>query len=171
MKIVVLNGSPRLNGNTAKHVEAFKAGAEAAGNEVVVLTVGKMNINGCLGCEYCHGKCEGKCIQMDDMDLVYPEIATADLVVLASPVYYWSFTGQMQSVITRFYAPGKPAAKKYAMIISSGSPNVYNAIKEQYKSMLNYFGAEDVGTFFYNGATNSSEAALAELKAFGESLK
>ena len=63
MKIVVLNGSPRLNGNTAKHVEAFKAGAEAAGNEVVVLTVGKMNVNGCLGCEYCHGKGEGKCIQ------------------------------------------------------------------------------------------------------------
>lgn len=171
MKILVLNGSPRVAGNTAKHVEAFKAGAEAAGNEVVVLKVGNMKVNGCLGCEYCHGKGEGKCIQNDDMALVYPEIATADLVVFASPVYYWSFTGQLQSVITRFYAPGKPVAKKYAMIISSGSPNVYSAITEQYKNMLAYFGAEDTGCFFYNGDANSSEAALAEIKAFGESLK
>lgn len=171
MKILVLNGSPRATGNTAKHVEAFKAGAEAAGNEVVVLKVGNMKVNGCLGCEYCHGKGNGKCVQDDDMALVYPEIATADMVVFASPVYYWSFSGQLQSVITRFYAPGKPSAKKYAMIISSGSPNVYSAIIEQYKNMMNYFGSEDAGCFFYNGNANSSAETLAELKSFGESLK
>ena len=66
MKIAILNGSPRKE-NTAAMVDAFKAGAEEAGNEVCVLHVGRMKINGCLGCEYCHSKGEGQCVQKDDM--------------------------------------------------------------------------------------------------------
>ena len=62
MKILVLNGSPRKNGNTAALVEAFKEGAESAGNEVKVWNVGTMKIAGCLGCEYCHTKGAGQCV-------------------------------------------------------------------------------------------------------------
>ncbi|MBP3805660.1 MAG: flavodoxin family protein [Oribacterium sp.] len=71
MKIAILNGSPRKE-NTAAMVDAFKAGAEEAGNEVCVLHVGRMKINGCLGCEYCHGKGEplnaGKIAELTGMD-------------------------------------------------------------------------------------------------------
>ena len=69
MKITILNGSPRKQ-NTAAMVEAFAEGAKAAGHEVETLQVGKLKIGGCLACEYCHGKGEGKCVQKDDMEKV-----------------------------------------------------------------------------------------------------
>lgn len=171
MKVVILNGSPHPNGNTKAMVEAFTKGAKSAGHEVVECPVGSMNIKGCLGCEYCHTKGEGKCIQRDDMDKVYPELASADAVVFASPVHYFMISGQLQSVIARFYAPGKPKAQKYAMLVSSASPGVYAGIEGQYKSMLAYFKAEDLGIKEVNGDDNKSESTLADIEAFGASIK
>ena len=171
MKVVILNGSPHPNGNTKAMVEAFTRGAKSAGHEVVECPVGSMNIKGCLGCEYCHTKGEGKCIQRDDMDKVYPELASADAVVFASPVHYFMISGQLQSVIARFYAPGKPKAQKYAMLVSSASPGVYAGIEGQYKSMLAYFKAEDLGIKEVNGDDNKSESTLADIEAFGASIK
>ena len=107
-------GIPCLQQNTygitggKDHGHAHCSHDEGAGHEVVECKVGLMNIKGCLACEYCHTKGEGKCIQKDDMDKVYPELATADVVVIASPVHYFALSGQLQSVIARFYAPGKP---------------------------------------------------------------
>ncbi len=170
MKILVLNGSPHKNGNTAALVEAFKEGATGAGHEVKVVGVGNMKINGCLACEHCHGAGNGKCIQNDDMQQLFPDMASADMVVLASPIHYWSFSGQMQSCIARFYAPGKPAAKKYGLILSSASPGVYDAPISQYKSCISYFGTEDMGIITACGDENKSEAALKKAKDFGAGL-
>ena len=170
MKIVVLNGSPRPKGNTAALIDAFKAGAESAGHQVTVLPVGTMNIGGCKGCEYCHTKGGGTCIQKDDMAEVYPALAESDVLLLASPVYYHGLTGQLQSVVSRFYAVGAPAAKKWALLLTSGSPNVYAAIETQYRGILGFIQAEDLGIFEYDGKQVGTEAALAEIKAFGASL-
>ena len=170
MKIVVLNGSPRLKGNTAALIEAFKEGAEGKGHQVSVLQVGTMKIGGCKGCEYCHTKGGGTCIQKDDMAEVYPALAESDVLLLASPVYYHGLTGQLQSVVSRFYAVGAPAAKKWALLLTSGSPNVYAAIETQYRGILGFIQAEDLGIFEYDGKQVGTEAALAEIKAFGASL-
>ena len=118
----------------------------------------------------CLGKGEGTCIQKDDMQEIYPKLQWADMIVLASPIYYWGFSGQMMSLITRFYAPGKPAATKYALFLSSGSPGVYDAPISEYKSILRFFGAEDMGIMTVYGADNSSEDTLAKFREFGESL-
>ena len=71
MNILVLNGSPRPGGNTKRMIEAFREGAEAVGNTVEVIDVGQKQIGGCRGCEYCHTKGHGQCIQKDDMQQVY----------------------------------------------------------------------------------------------------
>ena len=168
MNILVLNGSPRKNGNTAFLCNAFKEGAEEAGHNVEIVQVGTMNIKGCLACEYCHGKGEGDCIQKDDMQELYPKLKEADVVVFASAVHYWGFTAQMQAAICRMYAPGKPAAKQYAMLLSSGSPSVYDGIIYQYKEMLSWFGAEDLGIKTIFGEDNKSERTYAEIKEFGK---
>lgn len=88
MKILILNGSPRANGNTAKMIRAFKKGAESAGHEVTVVDVCRKNIKGCLACEYCHGKGRGQCIQKDDMQEIYELLKDTNTLVLASPIYY-----------------------------------------------------------------------------------
>lgn len=89
MNIVVLNGSPRPHGNTAFLVDAFREGAQEAGHTVTVLPVASMKIAGCLGCEYCHGRGQGKCIQKDDHPQVIAALGQAELLVLASPIYFF----------------------------------------------------------------------------------
>lgn len=170
MKIVVLNGSPRPTGNTTALIAAFREGAESKGHQVTVLPVGTMKIGGCRGCEYCHTKGGGTCVQKDDMEQVYPALAEAELLVLASPVYYFGLTGQLESAVSRFYAVMAPAAKKWALLLTSGSPNVYGAIEAQYKGILNFIQAQDLGIFEYDGKQVGTEAALDEVKAFRASL-
>lgn len=173
MKILVLNGSPRRQGNTAAMVGAFVDGAAESGHEVTVVNVCQKKIAGCLACEYCHTKGEGKCIQQDDMQEIYPVLEEAEMIVLASPVYYHSFTGQLQCAINRIYALDKPKnLKKAALILSSGSDHVYcGAIYEYQNSFLNYLKLEDMGIFSAYGKQNQSEEKLNELREFGRSLK
>ena len=172
MKIIVLNGSPRPNGNTAAMVEAFVEGASGKGHNVTVVPVCQKKIAGCLACEYCHTKGEGKCVQQDDMQEVYPILDAAEMIVLASPIYYHSFTGQLQCAINRIYALDKPKnLKKAALILSSGDDDVYGgALYEYQNSFLNYLKLEDMGIFTAFKDQNKSEEKLNELRNFGSSL-
>lgn len=149
MKILVLNGSPRPRGNTAAMAAAFAKGARESGHQVTVVPVCRKKIAGCLACEYCHTKGEGKCIQQDDMQEIYPLLNDAEMIVLASPVYYHGFTGQLQCAINRIYALDKPEhLKKAALILSSSSEDVYGgAIYEYQNSFLDYLKLEDMGIF------------------------
>ncbi len=170
MKIAVLNGSPKV-GNTAAMVNAFAEGAKEAGHEVEILHVGKMKINGCLACEYCHGKGEGKCIQKDDMEKVMPAYLEADMVVYASPIYYFDVTAQLSAAMQRVYAIGKPAkAKKAALLLSSASPAPFSGAIATYKDMTAYTGLEDAGIITAAGEENKSEAKMNEIRAFAKAL-
>ena len=169
MRIEILNGSPRKE-NTAAMIEAFREGAEEAGHEVEVLHVGKMKINGCLACEYCHTKGEGKCIQKDDLEKIMPAYLESDMLVFASPIYYFAPTAQLEAAWQRVYCIGKPAkATKAALLLSSGS-GAYDAAIAQYKAFTGYVGIQDMGVCTATGDENKSEAKLAEIKAFAKTL-
>ena len=172
MKILVLNGSPRPQGNTAAMVEAFTKGARESGHEVTVINVCQKEIRGCLACEYCHTKGDGRCIQQDDMQEVYPLLDEAEMIVLASPIYYHGFTGQLQCAINRIYALDKPKhLKKAALIMSSGSDHVYSgAIYEYQNSFLQYLKLEDMGIYSAYDKQIKSPEKLEELYQFGKSL-
>ena len=170
MKITVLNGSPRKQ-NTAAMAEAFAEGARAAGHEVEVLQVGKMKINGCLACEYCHGKGAGQCVQKDDMEKVMPAYKDCDMIVFASPIYYFDMTAQLSAAIQRVYAIGKPTkATKAALLLSSASPNPFEGAIATYKSMIGYMGLEDAGIITAAGDENGSEAKLNAIRDFARAL-
>ena len=170
MKIAILNGSPRKE-NTFAMCEAFAESAKAAGHEVEIYHVGRMKIAGCLGCEYCHTKGEGQCVQKDDFELLRPAYMEADMIVFASSVYYFDVTAQLSAATQRVYCIGKPAkATKAALLLSSASPNVYDGAIGSYKSMIGFMGLEDAGIVTACGAENKSEAKLAEVRAIAANL-
>ena len=170
MKIAVFNGSPRKE-NTSAMVRAFCEGAKAAGHDVEEFQVGKMKIAGCLACEYCHTKGEGACIQKDDLEKILPAYKEADMIVFASPIYYFTMTAQMEAAIQRVYCIGKPTnAKKAALLLSSGSPGVYDAAIAQFKDYMDYAGIEVAGIITAAGAENKSEAKMNEIRRFAEAL-
>ena len=120
MKVLILQGSPRANGNTAWMAEEFKKAAEAAGHEVTLVNVAKKKIAGCLACEYCHNKGNGACIQKDDMQELYPLMSEAEALILAGPIYYFTLSAQIQAPIQRMYCVNAPAkVKKMALLMSS----------------------------------------------------
>ena len=170
MKIAVLNGSPRKV-NTAAMIQAFREGAEAAGHQVEEYHVGKMKIAGCLACEYCHTKGNGECIQKDDFEKLLPAYKEADMIVFASPIYYFGMTAQMEAAIQRVYCIGKPQkAKKAALLISSGSPGTHNGSVAQFKDYMAYAGIEVAGIITAAGEENKSEAKLNEIREFAKGL-
>lgn len=102
--IVILNGSPRKNGNTSALVKAFAEGAKSAGHTVTEFFLTGMNIHGCKGCFGGHSSKDCPCVQKDDMDQIYPAVKNCDVVVLASPLYYWTMSGQIRTAIDRLFA-------------------------------------------------------------------
>ena len=171
MKIAVLNGSPRKE-TTSAMVQAFREGAEAAGHVVEEYQVGRMKIAGCLACEYCHTKGEGACIQKDDLEKILPAYKEADMIVFASPIYYFTMSAQIEAAIQRVYCIGKPLkAKKAALLLTSGSPGGYDAAIAQFKGYTAYTGIADAGVITSNGEENGSEAKLYEIREFAKALQ
>ena len=95
------------------------------------------------------------------------------MIVLASPIYYHSFSGQLQCAINRIYALDKPKKlRKAALLMSSGSDLVYSgAIFEYQNSFLQYLNLQDCGMFAAHGENNQSEELLNRLKEAGRHLK
>lgn len=98
-KIIILNGSPRKAGNTTALTAEFKKGAVEAGNTVTEFFLDGMNINGCKGCFGGGKNPDSPCVQKDDMDKIYPVYKEADIIVLATPLYYWTISGQLKNCL------------------------------------------------------------------------
>lgn len=102
--IVILNGSPRKNGNTSALVKEFTKGAKETGNTVTEFFLDSMEIHGCKGCFGGHSSKECPCVQNDDMNKIYPAVKECDIIVLATPLYYWNMSGQIRTAIDRLFA-------------------------------------------------------------------
>lgn len=169
MKILVVNGSPRANGKTASMCNAFRSAAINAGHEVNVVEICKMKIGGCIACEYCHTKGKGKCIQQDDMQMLYPYLKEAEMLVIGSPIYYYGYSGQMQCFLNRIYALDKPAAlKKTALFLAAGDPDAFEGAIFAYKgNFLSYLKTEDMGIFTVSGkeTTDKVNEQITEMAA------
>ena len=170
MKVVVLCGSPRANGNTEIMANEFKRGAEEAGNEVALINLRGKKIAGCLACEYCFSH-DGECVQKDDMAEILKELDQADAVVFASPIYWFDISAQLKTVIDRMYARAKKGFhfNKTALLLDSASDGVYDAAITQYKAMTGYLRWEDLGIITVPGM--SSKGAMKDSPAMDEVYK
>ena len=100
--ILILSSSPRRGSNSDLLCEQFMKGALEAGHRVEKITLREKNIHPCLGCESCQNT--HVCVQQDDMAQIYPVVKDCDVVVLASPLYYWNMSGQLRTAIDRLFA-------------------------------------------------------------------
>ena len=155
MHITILNGSPRKGGNTEIMVDALKKGAEESGHQVEKINLAGKKITGCLGCQYCFSH-EGVCVQKDDMAAILEVLDQTDLLVFASPIYWFDITGQLKCVIDRMYARGKTGYHfhKSMLMLDSAAEGVYQAALAQYQSIAAYLRWEDKGVITISGMTD-----------------
>ena len=174
MKIVIINGSAR-KGNTLAAINAFTKGAEEK-HEIEVIRPDKLNIAFCKGCGAC--ECYKGCIAQDDTNPTIDKIAAADLIVFASPVYWWGITAQTKLIIDKCYCRGALLkGKKVGVLVPGGSPvdaKQYAIIKDQFDCIAEYLGWELLfyKPFCAGGADelqNDAEA-VGELTALGKSI-
>lgn len=105
MKVLIINGSPRLNGNTSLAVEEMRKIFEEESVETEILQIGTKDIRGCIGCNQCVEK--GKCVFDDIVNELAPKFEEADGLVIASPVYYASANATLIALLDRlFYSTG-----------------------------------------------------------------
>ena len=102
-KVLILSGSPRKGGNSDLLCSEFACGAQESGNETEIIRVAAKKIAPCSGCYFCraHG---GQCAHQDDMAEVLQKMIDADVIVMASPVYFYSIDAQLKAVIDRTLA-------------------------------------------------------------------
>lgn len=165
-KIVILNGAGKKNGNTAAMIQAFRDGA--AGNEIAEFYLQTMQIHGCLNCGGCKRKEKGSwepCVQKDDMGQIYAAVREADILVLASPVYWWDITGTLKTAIDRLYAAlvndSSGAPKETVLLMTSGGSTIDHML-DWYRNFESFLKWKDIGT-----AMNDPE----EARRIGESIR
>jgi len=103
MKVICLLGSPRKNGNSATIAKHFCDAAMRFGAEVQIFPLNQLNYRGCQGCMACKTKLD-RCALQDDLTAVLDAVRDADVLVLASPVYYWDVSAQLKAFIDRTYS-------------------------------------------------------------------
>ena len=176
MNILILSGSPRKGGNTELLVDAFVQGASKH-HHVDMVSVRDVKVNPCLGCNVCF-KTNGACVQKDDMALIYEKMNQADMLVIASPVYFYGISAQLKAVIDRFHNPIRDSfhVKKMALLLvgAASLPELFDAILTEYNLCLKFFNIEDAGKVLVRGAKDKGDVkntdALHEAYILGQSI-
>lgn len=102
-KVLILSGSPRKGGNSDILCDEFARGAIDSGNEVEKIRISEKNVGYCRACYYCRDH-KGECVLKDDMAEILQKMIDADVIVLVSPVYFYSIDAQLKAVIDRTVA-------------------------------------------------------------------
>ena len=153
MKILIITGSPRKGGNSSTLADSFAKGAAEAGHEVVRFDAAFKDVHPCTGCNSCG--MNGPCVFKDDFEFVRKHIVDADLVVFATPMYYFGISAQIKTVIDRFYAiNGKIHVPKQAVLLMTYANTAESEavpIKSHYEVLLKYLGWTDAGQVIASG--------------------
>lgn len=153
-KIVVLSGSMRKGGNTDLLAQAFAKGA-GKNNTVEIISVYDYKVNPCIGCNSCFTREGNKCFQKDDMAEIYEKLESANIVAIASPVYFYGISAELKAIIDRLHTPMRNGfrVKKLALLLVGAAtlPELFDAIKMQYQLVLKFFHLEDAGMVLVRG--------------------
>lgn len=168
-KILIIQGGGRPKGNTAQLVDAFARGAEDAGHQVETISLLKNEVKGCLGCNACrYGK---PCVQKDSFNNLVPKMKEADLLVFASPLYFWTISSRIKAFVERFYCiaeedPNPPLGRyekypeKDCALLMTAADNFFwtfdQAVSYYQFALVNYIGFHDKGMVLAGGCGDTN---------------
>ena len=182
-RIIILMGSPRKAGNSAVLSERLAFGATKAGAHVETLYIHGMDISPCTGCDGCQGEEATGCIIDDAMQGIYGKLKTADAIVFASPVYWFSVSAQLKIVIDRMYAVGLGdknilKGKNLGILLAYADPDPFtsgavNALR-MFQDISAYLGTTIAGMVYGTasepGEIRNNDKLMKEAFELGEKL-
>ena len=181
-QILILKASPRERGNSATLADRLAAGATAAGAQVESIYLHGLDIRACDACDLCQEPGSG-CVIEDEMQPLYPKLAGADAIVLASPIYWFTFSAQLKLCMDRWYAFQSSRYqeiknKPFGIILTYGDTDLYtsgavNAI-HTFESMARFLHGELAGVLHASldeaGEAAQQPALLEQAYRFGQQL-
>lgn len=171
-KILIISASPRKNGNSALLCDRFAQGAEEKGHETEKVFLPSKNIGYCRGCGVCGTTC--KCVQKDDMAEILDKMVNADVIVLATPVYFYSMDGQMKTFIDRTVPRYTEIKNKDFYYIMTAADTEKSSLSRTIEGFRGFTldcleGAKEAGIIYGTGAWNPGE--IKETPAFDEAYE
>lgn len=158
-KVLILSGSPRKDGNSDMLCNEFMRGAAESGNEVEKIRVSEKKIGYCTACYACRGT--GVCAIKDDMAEVMQKIIDADVLVLASPVYFYSIDAQLKALIDRTVCRWTEVKNKEFYYIMTAADSGMKSMETTLACFRGYAdcveGAKEMGVIYGTGVYDKGE--------------
>jgi multimeric flavodoxin WrbA len=181
--VVIAIGSPRKKGNSATLARQVAAGARDAGAKVETFFLQDLDIKPCTACDACRKENHGDCVIQDDMQRLYPKLRNADAIVIASPVYWFTFSAQTKLFMDRWYGLGGDkgyalAGKKFGVVLAyaDADPFVSGAVNalRTFQDAMKFLEAEIVGMVYGSaskaGEIKKNKALMTEAYELGKAM-
>lgn len=176
-KVLILSSSPRRGGNSDTLCEEFMRGAEENGNQVEKLRLSELKIDACSACYGC--KKLGRCVKQDDMEMVLSKMREADVIVLATPVYFYTMCAQMKTMIDRTLGGAqRPGLENKDFYLIATAADGRAAMERTIDGLRGYLeclpGAREMGVIYGAGAWQLGDIegnpAMKEAYEMGKSI-
>ena len=153
--VLIISASPRKGGNSDTLCDQFAKGAKEAGNDVEKLRLSELHIEYCSACYAC--KKQGHCVKQDDMEYVLDKMRAADVIVLATPVYFYTMNAQLKTMIDRTLGGAqKPGLEDKEFYLIATAADGRNAMERTIDGIRGYLeclpGAKERGVIYGAGA-------------------
>lgn len=178
--ILVLTGSPRIGGNSDRLADAFIEGAKAGGHTTAKFRAGTRQIGGCMACETCW-KTGRACSIQDDFADLEPMLEQADVVVFASPLYFFGLPAQLKACIDKLYAYRPVRTKKelhidraFLLMTAADEAFAYEGVIKTFDILLDYLEWQNAGMLLVPSVSAKGDIAktdaLEKAEAMGKNL-
>ena len=176
-KVLIICGSPHANSHSDALAKAFAAGAQESGKAVEIVKLVEKDIAPCNGCSACQRSGDWKCILNDDMQKLYGSVQEADVIALATPLYFLTVSAQLKTFIDRLYCKHHAKLirdKKSVLISTSGGPGS-DVIINYFDAFCGLIGWENAGVVAHGGlrrdnADGPDEAKKLEAYELGKNI-
>jgi len=178
-KILVLTGSPRNGGNSDLMADAFIKGALSAGHEVTKIKTDEKNVRGCKACCACYSK-SAACVFGDDFNEIAPLLESADIVAMATPLYWYTFSAQLKAVIDKMYAlviGNKSINAKEAVLMACAEEDdqrAFEGLARSWDKIMGHLSWVEKGRLFVTSVNDVGDIkktdALEKAQAMGAAL-